>query len=104
VDLLPHRSQLVDAERIESADLVVVMDPSQERRIQAGFGKPRAAMLVLADLLPAFGTARMIPDPIEQPPETFERVYSQIDLCLNAMWEVVDGDAQLNPLGRARGP
>ena len=49
------------------------------------FGKPSARIVILADLLPAFGEARAIPDPVDRPLETFERVYGQIDECLAAL-------------------
>jgi protein-tyrosine-phosphatase len=76
---------MVDAERVRAADLVVVMDARQEREIRLRFGKRRDAVLILADLLPAFGEVRVIPDPIDQPLETFERVYGQIDECVAAL-------------------
>jgi protein-tyrosine-phosphatase len=82
VDLGAHRSEQIGAERVRAADLVVVMDAFQEREIRLRFGKRRHAVLILADLLPAFGDARVIPDPIDQPLEAFERVYAQIDQCL----------------------
>jgi protein-tyrosine-phosphatase len=76
---------MVDAERVRAADLVVVMDARQQREIRLRFGKRRDAVLILADLLPAFGEARVIPDPIDQPLETFERVYGQSDQCVAAL-------------------
>jgi len=85
VDLGAHRSEQIGAERVRAADLVVVMDAFQEREIRLRFGKRRHAVLILADLLLAFGDARVIPDPIDQPLETFEWVYTQIDQCLAAL-------------------
>lgn len=85
VDLGPHRSQLVDAARVGAADLVVVMDPRQGQEIRLRFGRRSAAVLILADLLPVFEDARVVPDPIDGPPERFERVYSQIDECLRTL-------------------
>lgn len=85
VDLTQHRSQLLDARNVSEADLVVVMDPFQRQQIAWRFGRRNRDVLILADLLPAFEDARVIPDPIDGPPEKFERVYSQIDGCLGAL-------------------
>ena len=94
VDLEAHRSEMVDAERVRAADLVVVMDARQQREIRLRFGKRRDAVLILADLLPAFGDARVIPDPIDQPLETFERVYGQIDECVAALRSALGRDGE----------
>jgi len=85
VDLGPHRSQLLDGSLIGAADLVVVMDPYQRQQIRLRFGGQGGDVMILADLLPAFEDARVIPDPIDGPPEKFERVYSQIDECLRSL-------------------
>ena len=85
VDLGPHRSQLLDGSLIGAADLVVVMDPYQRQQIRLRFGRQGGDVMILADLLPAFEDARVIPDPIDGPPEKFERVYSQIDECLRSL-------------------
>ena len=82
VDLSAHRSQRIDPMGVQRADLVIVMDERQERAVRLLFGKPRESILILADLLPAFGDARVIPDPVDQPLETFQRVYVQTDECL----------------------
>jgi protein-tyrosine phosphatase len=85
VDLGAHRSQRIDPSGVRQADLVIVMDERQERAVRLLFGKPSARIVILADLLPAFGEARAIPDPVDRPLETFERVYGQIDECLAAL-------------------
>lgn len=94
VNLESHRSRRVDTARVREADLIVVMDPYQEQKIRSAFGRSRADVLILADLQPAFGEARMIPDPVDRPLETFERVYAQIDECLAALRSALSlGDA-----------
>ena len=85
VDLGPHRSQLLGAGQVDAADLVVVMDPYQRQQVRLRFGRRSPDVMILADLLPAFEDGRVIPDPIDGPPEKFERVYSQIDACLRTL-------------------
>jgi protein-tyrosine-phosphatase len=91
IDLMAHRSERVDADRIRAADLIVVMDPRQARRIRVTYGPGRDQVLILADLLPAFAEGRTIPDPIEKPLEVFQEVYGQIDHCLAAMRSALRG-------------
>jgi protein-tyrosine-phosphatase len=85
VDLTAHRSSLVDSQRVHQADLVIVMDVPQQREIAYRFGKPPERVVILADLLKRFRVARVIPDPIEQPAEVFESVYSEIDEALGTL-------------------
>ena len=79
VDLSAHRSRRIDALAAHQAGLVMVMDAHQARAVGVLFGKPRGSIVILADLLPAFGEARAIPDPVDQPLDAFARVYGQID-------------------------
>lgn len=85
VDLSEHRSQLIDVGRARAADLIVVMDPRQKRQVVKSIGQANGRILVLPDLLPRFDLARAIPDPVDQPPEAFDRVYAQIDRCLEVL-------------------
>jgi len=85
VDLAPHRSQLATAKQLRNAELVVVMDVEQRRRVigmQPGIG-PR--VLVLGDLDPLPVTERTVPDPVNQPLEAFRDVYARIERCVAAL-------------------
>ena len=75
---------------MNAADLIVVMDADQERKVRSVYRRGPEDVLVLADLLPAFRDARLIPDPVDQPMEAFERVYGQIDECLAVLRSVLN--------------
>ena len=82
VDRSRHLSRRINAEVVRRAGLIVGMDARQRWAVRTLFRKPSETIVLLADLLPEFGDARVIPDPVDQPVETFQRVYGQIDECL----------------------
>jgi protein-tyrosine phosphatase len=85
VDLSAHRSQFVTAERVRAADLIVVMDFAQRREICARFGRAERDVLVLGDLDPQPFGARVIRDPVNQPPAVFEQAYARIERCVREL-------------------
>lgn len=84
LDLSSHRSKLLTPERLRAADVVVVMDGGQRRRIVRGHGAP-AALVVLGDLDPQPISRRAIPDPVDQPAEVFRSCYDRIDRCVREL-------------------
>ena len=84
VDLSTHRSRIVTTQRLDDADVIVVMDPKQAQAVQHRFGTPKHLMIVLGDIDPAPGAARVILDPVHQPREVFDACYARIDRCLGA--------------------
>jgi protein-tyrosine phosphatase len=96
VDLSHHRSRLLTPEFARSADVIVVMDPGQQRALRERFRRLERDVIVLGDLDPALpeeGRARTIRDPIGQGPEVFEASYARIERCVGEIARV---------LGRAR--
>ncbi len=91
VDLRSHRAQLVTREIVAAADLVVVMDPRQERAIRTFYGRIARNVVVLGDLDPEANGTRAIHDPIEQPQAVFDAVYQRIDRCLEALTALTIG-------------
>lgn len=85
VDLEAHRSRLVTAELVAWADLAVVMEPGQRRRLVRGLGARPEEVLVLGELDPEPRRRRRIRDPIGGGPELFARVYARIDRCVEAL-------------------
>jgi protein-tyrosine phosphatase len=81
VNLSAHRSQLLTAEHLSGADLLVVMEPRQSLVLQRRFGVDERSILVLADLDPEPIEIRAILDPVEQPIEVFEACYRRIQRC-----------------------
>lgn len=88
-DLSAHRSNPLTQEAVRSADLVVVMDTIQHRWICEGFGRNGQTVVLLGDFDPQSIDTRAIRDPIEQPTEVFQDVYSRIDRCIEALAETL---------------
>jgi protein-tyrosine phosphatase len=89
VDLSDHRSRLLTADLVSSADLLVVMGPEQQRAVCERFGRWPRDVIVLGDLDPAPIEARTIRDPIEQGPDVFEESYARIEICVAAFVRVL---------------
>ncbi len=112
IDLTPHRSQLVTAELLQAADLVVVMDAAQRDRLALGRPAIASRLVVLGDLDPAPITRRGIPDPVDQPVDVFRSCYARIERCttvLCGLWdaaraEPAGGEGRELRDGRARHP
>lgn len=98
VDLSDHRSRLLTPDLARWAELIVVMDPVQQREVRERFGRAWSDLVVLGDLDPAplrgGGGARTIRDPIGQGREVFEASYARIERCVGELAKV---------LGRAGG-
>ncbi|HEV8382698.1 MAG TPA: hypothetical protein VGQ29_14010 [Gemmatimonadales bacterium] len=85
VDLADHRSRLLTPDLARAADLIVVMDPVQQRHMRERFGRAMRDLIVLGDLDPAppkGGRVRTIRDPIGQGSAVFETSYSRIERCI----------------------
>ncbi len=93
VDLTGHISRQLTAEALTEADVVFVMDPAQRGALGA-YGA-RAVVLLLGDFDPLDIETRRIPDPFDQPRETFDACYDRIDRCVR----IVAG-AVLEPMPR----
>ncbi|MGH7529181.1 MAG: low molecular weight protein-tyrosine-phosphatase [Gemmatimonadales bacterium] len=96
VDLGNHLSHLLTADAARAADLIVVMDPVQQRTVRERFGRAARDIIVLADLDPAppdGAGVRTIRDPIGQGPDVFETSYARIERCVAALVSVLTGEA-----------
>jgi protein-tyrosine-phosphatase len=82
IDLSRHTSQLVLADVVRAAELVVVMDELQRRMVCERFGRWPRDVLLLGDFDPTAAASRAIEDPVEQGPEVCERVYARIERCV----------------------
>ena len=85
LDLGDHRSRLVTADLVRSADLIVVMEAAQQRSICERFGRRPADVLILGDLDPAAVDTRTIYDPVNDGVEVFEQVYDRIARCVREL-------------------
>ena len=89
VDLSRHRSSLLSPEQVQSADLIVVMEPAQRRALHDRFGRSLPDVLVLGDVDPRRIVARPIPDPIGEPAAAYERSYGRIARCIGVLAAVL---------------
>jgi len=88
VDLSEHRSRMLGSRDVSAADLILVMDPAQQKAVNYRFGR-REGVMVLGDLDPEPNTRRAIRDPIEQPASVFEESYARIDRCLRLLVSIM---------------
>ena len=98
LDLVPHRSQLIEIEHLRDVDLVIVMDEQQRHRLVDARPVIAGRVVLLGDLDPVPIAQRAVPDPVEQPADVFRTCYDRIDRCvgaLAALWRAPGGgDAQ----------
>jgi protein-tyrosine phosphatase len=87
IDLSSHRSQLITVALLRDVDLVMVMEASQRRRLQADFGFDRGRTLLLGDFDPLSVHTRAVPDPYGGNRETFDECYARIDRCVGQVAE-----------------
>jgi protein-tyrosine phosphatase len=85
VDLSMHRSRLLTPALARSADLIVVMEPRQQREVLDRFGRSLRDVVVLGDFDPTPLQARAIRDPVEQGPEVFDESYARIERCVREL-------------------
>ncbi len=81
VDLSAHRSCLISEEIVRGAELILVMEAAQRRRLQSMFDWFEGPVLLLGDFDPGPIDTRTIRDPIDQPQSVFDAVYARIEAC-----------------------
>jgi protein-tyrosine-phosphatase len=91
VDLSEHRSRLLTADLVRAVDLIVVMDPAQQRAVCERFGSWPRDVIVLGDLDPAPVQTRTIRDPVNQPSDVFDESYERIERCVRQLVRVLRG-------------
>jgi protein-tyrosine phosphatase len=85
VDLSSHRSRLVTGALVRAADLMVVMDPSQQRQLCERYGCRPSDVLILGDVDPVAVETRTIRDPIDESHDVFAAVYERIARCVREL-------------------
>jgi protein-tyrosine phosphatase len=81
LDMSGYRSRPITQSRISDADLVIVMDADQARRLARMFRVNRKRIVIAGDLEPRFETSRAIIDPWNQSIEAFESTFDRLDRC-----------------------
>lgn len=93
IDLSAHVSATITRDQAAAADLLVVMEAVQVRRLVRELGVPAARIVHLGDLDPQPIDVRNIPDPFKQPESAFVASYARIDRCLAALAGALSGAA-----------
>jgi protein-tyrosine phosphatase len=78
-DLSAHRSRVLTPQITGTADLLVVMDSRQARRLRRELHVPAARILVAGDIDPWAIETRTIKDPFRQPIDAFESCFDRLD-------------------------
>jgi protein-tyrosine-phosphatase len=81
VDLTVHRSRLLTPSVVRAADLIVVMDTTQRRRLYERFGRSPRDVVLLGDFDPDPVDSRTIRDPVNEDLDVFSEVYERIARC-----------------------
>jgi protein-tyrosine phosphatase len=89
IDISAHRSQVITPERLQAADLVVVMSPEQARAVRSRTRSGSTRVLVLGDLDPAPITRRTIADPWGASDFAFDASYDRIDRCVRELARII---------------
>jgi low molecular weight protein-tyrosine phosphatase len=76
-----YRSRPITQSKVQDADLVIVMDAQQARRIARMFRVERDRIVIAGDLEPTFDTSRAIRDPWNKSAETFQATFDRLDRC-----------------------
>ena len=88
VDLSRHWSQMVSAEIVRGADVILVMNAAQQAALRMRF-RCSDKVLVFGDLDPHSNGSREILDPINKPVAAFRDSYDRIDRCLHTLAEII---------------
>ena len=81
VDLSMHRSRVISDDMVRDAEMILVMEPVQARRIRSMFPWFEGPVLLLGDFDPGAIDTRTIRDPIDQSRAVFDEVYARIEAC-----------------------
>ncbi len=85
VDLSAHRSRLLTADAVRTAELVLVMDSRHRYAVRGLLRGDSRDVFVLGDLDPEPIERRTIHDPVGQSKDVFEQTYARIDRCLREL-------------------
>jgi protein-tyrosine-phosphatase len=90
IDITTHRSRELDAGRVASADLILVMTTSHYQAILTEFPDSRARLHRFSALS---GGEWDIADPVSGPVEEYEATARELERLIDAGWEMIVGGA-----------
>ena len=85
MNLDAHRSMLVTADMVTSADLIVVMERCHVRQVRSQFGTDRRRIVLLGDFDPDPIETRALVDPYGGDTSVFEASYERIERCVREL-------------------
>jgi protein-tyrosine phosphatase len=98
-DLSPHRSRQLTANMAWSADLIVVMEARQRRKMIEKYPTIADRVILLGDLDPQPINRRDVLDPFGQPVATFRSCFDRIERCVDVLAGLWNGETHPNRLG-----
>jgi low molecular weight protein-tyrosine phosphatase len=90
IDLSTHRSQQLTGELLRDADLVLVMEATQQQAITSVHRSRAATTLMLGDFDPEPIATRAIADPYGRSLEEFAECYRRLDRCVAMLAATLD--------------
>ena len=91
LDLSRHRSQPITRSKVAAADLVIVMDAEQARRVAGRFRASPDRIVIAGDLDPKFDTSRSIRDPWKESADVFRESFDRLDRCADNLVRLLKG-------------
>jgi protein-tyrosine phosphatase len=85
VNLCEHRSRLLTPTVVRTAELIVVMEASQQRLLLERYGRVPGDIVLLGDFDPVAVDGRAIHDPVNGKREVFDQVYARIARCVREL-------------------
>jgi protein-tyrosine phosphatase len=89
LDLSRYRSRPITQSKISDADLLIVMDAYQARRLAKMFRVKRERIVIAGDLEPMFETSRAIRDPWNHSIEAFRATFDRLDRCAASLVKIL---------------
>lgn len=86
IDLAAHRSRALNREKVEEADLILVMEKRHRRHLKTLYPAHGAKVRLLSEFAPpgsGLSAKREIFDPVGMEPEAFRECYRMIRTCLD---------------------
>jgi protein-tyrosine phosphatase len=87
-----HRSKTLTPDMLADADVVLVFDRHNARRVRRTPGARSDRVFWLGDFDPAWAGRRAIPDPWGKPLEEFERTFERIERCVDELLRTLSPD------------
>lgn len=92
IDHADHVSREIDEEAVRGADLVVVFDRFNLRRVRSAYPDARRKTVWLGDLDPVWSGKRAVVDPWGRDPAFFDATFERIERCVDELRSAVPAE------------